>query len=113
MDKVYVELDLDGKVYRLLTHKESVTNLRCMTMDRAEAVEAIRYRVFKNSGHKCRDCGNPITWATFHMHEKISRGKGGQIGVDNSIALCSSCHIGKSGPHADRYPQFTKSKDKK
>lgn len=109
--KVWVELDLDGKVFRLLPHKQSTGSSRCVEMDKAEAIAAIRYQVFRNSGHKCRDCGNPITWNTMHMHEVIHRGKGGKMGVDNSVALCSECHLNIE--HGNRKPQWTKVKDRK
>lgn len=42
------------------------------------------------------------------MHEKIARGKmvfkgeDGEYSVENSVAICGNCHLGKNGAHGNR-----------
>ena len=70
---------------------------------RKDAVFAIRTRVFQKSDNHCKDCGNIITW-NFHMHEETPRGKGGNISIWNSIALCANCHL--NFEHGNRRLRF-------
>ena len=82
---------------------------------RDNAVTAIRYAVYQRSGHRCEGiladdtrCNRPLEWSTFHMHEKVPRGDGGEISLANSVALCpppESCH---ARAHANRKPQWSK-----
>lgn len=67
---------------------------------RKNAKEEIRRQVFELSGGECQNCGNPLTWGSMHMHEKIHRGKGGEVSVENCEALCYGCHI--EIKHGDR-----------
>jgi hypothetical protein len=46
------------------------------------------------------------------MHEKVPRGKGGQISLSNSIILCYACHFRNAGAHGKRHPQWKKTLDK-
>jgi cytochrome c553 len=42
------------------------------------------------------------------MHEKVWRGRGGQISIWNSVLLCHRCHEkDKVAGHGSRQPQFT------
>jgi hypothetical protein len=75
-------------------------------MRRSEAVEEIRDQVYDRSKGFCRNCGDIILLDSFHMHEVKHRGKGGEISLDNSIALCAKCHIGPEGEHKARRTRF-------
>jgi hypothetical protein len=74
-------------------------------MSRKDAVAAIRKQVFSLSGGQCKYCGRPIDW-NFHMHEVIPRSQGGEISLENSIALCAKCHMQHPAAHGDRSLQF-------
>jgi len=82
----------------------SMTNL--VEMDRFEAVGAIRHEIFIRQKGRCIACDKIVTEEQAHMHEKVSRGKGGNISLDNSEILCSNCHIGPDGAHGNRRPKF-------
>jgi 5-methylcytosine-specific restriction endonuclease McrA len=71
-----------------------------------EEVKAIRRAVFERAEYMCEYCGALLTWNTGHMHEKIHRGRGGKISLENSVALCAKCHIGPHGEHGARRPRF-------
>jgi 5-methylcytosine-specific restriction endonuclease McrA len=75
---------------------------------RRDAVAEVRRQVFERSGGQCEYCGKLINWH-FHMHEKIPRGKGGEVSLVNCVALCASCHIGSNGEHGKRRPRFGES----
>jgi HNH endonuclease len=59
---------------------------------RREATREIRERILQRAGNQCEDCGKLVTWGSMHMHEKIHRGDGGEISLENSIAVCYKCH---------------------
>jgi 5-methylcytosine-specific restriction endonuclease McrA len=71
-------------------------------------VGEIRDEIWKRQDGLCLRCGDYVTKATAHLHEVISRGKGGEVSLDNSIILCSACHIGVRGVHGNRRPQWSK-----
>ena len=77
-------------------------------MDRARAVVHIRSRVYARAKGRCEKCSETLTPGTAHMDEKVSRGEGGNISLDNCWLLCVSCHIGPNGEHGDRRPQWHK-----
>src|SRR5882672_1978935 len=45
---------------------------------RTDAVRSIRQQVYERD-KECQRCGKPLTWATGHLDEKVSRGEGGEI----------------------------------
>lgn len=94
------------RVCRRLPHREGAFYL----MDKAQAVGAIRHEIFERQHRECIRCGTPITEAQMHLHERKTRGQGGEISLDNSEGLCADCHIGRSGEHGNRRPQFTRRK---
>lgn len=60
---------------------------------KAEAVKAVRLRVFELYNHACYYCGRPLTFETGHMHEdQLRRGRGGRYSITNSVAACPKCH---------------------
>lgn len=70
---------------------------------RSLAVGQIRIKVFKRSNSLCERCAARLTWKTMHMDEKVSRGEGGLISMDNCWALCYKCHLGdKESEHGER-----------
>lgn len=77
-------------------------------MDRGLAVSQIRRQVFQRQEGRCVRCPNLVTYSGAHLHERIFRGEGGEISLDNSEILCADCHIGERGVHGNRRPQFTK-----
>lgn len=77
------------------------------------AVGIIRRQVFQRAGCTriqpgcCEECGATIIWEagsynSGEMHEVISKGKGGEVSVDNSKAICRACHTGPNGAHGNR-----------
>ena len=77
----------------------------------ARCTEIIRRAVYERDARDCVCCGNPVTWAGMHMHERQPRGKGGLISLENSETRCAKCHnpsgqFGPSGAHGNRRPQF-------
>lgn len=72
-------------------------------------VSEIRRIIFERQGRHCLWCDKELTWEQAHLHEKIFRGKGGKISLENSIVLCANCHLNNA--HGDRRPQFKKKVD--
>jgi hypothetical protein len=80
---------------------------RIMEYPRDDAVAAIRKNVFIRCHNECENCGKFITFSTGHLDERVSRGKGGEISVDNCQFLCANCHIiGPESKHGARLPRF-------
>jgi 5-methylcytosine-specific restriction endonuclease McrA len=61
-----------------------------------------RQRVYVHSRGKCAKCRGAITWDSFEMHHKVSRGKSGSDDIANLQAICRDCHTQIHG----RYPRF-------
>lgn len=100
---------IDGTPVRIFKNRKAA--LRCdgevACAIHAEAVTAIRKAVYKAFGGECRDCGAPLTYEQFEMHEQQWRGKGGEVSVWNSVVLCHNCHtVGKHSAHGSRLPRF-------
>lgn len=63
--------------------------------DAQNAKEIIRRLVFERDNYACTHCGAPVTWekeGKGDMHERLWRGRGGNISVANSTTLCNGCH---------------------
>lgn len=74
-----------------------------------EAVGEIRRQVYDRQSGCCLWCGKKTKWdgsiwERFHMHEVVSKGKGGDVSLTNSIGLCPECHLQIA--HGDRRPRF-------
>jgi len=115
---VWVER-VNGSIIRIFrsTHGQDWT--RAMeagtleTCPKKDAVGAIRSQIWKRCGGACEWCGKRITetgplWKRMHMHEKIPKGSGGEVSLDNGAALCQNCHENSPEAHGDRKPQWTK-----
>lgn len=78
-------------------------------MEKALAVSQIRRQVYNKQDGRCMRCPALVTYRAAHLHEKIHRGEGGEISLENSEILCAECHLfGKGSAHGNRRPQFTK-----
>jgi 5-methylcytosine-specific restriction endonuclease McrA len=71
--------------------------------ERALAVAEIRHQIFLRSQGNCEACGCPVNESTAHMHEKVHRGRGGEISLENSLFICAACH---KWAHRARNPQW-------
>ena len=113
--KVRVELGDNGLPCRVF--RKDKKWLQCdnwMWLTKKDAVGLIRLQVFERTGGKvadgetvvpgkCEECERPIWWETFEQHEKIFKGRGGEVSLDNCKALCGSCHQwGPNAVHKDR-----------
>jgi hypothetical protein len=83
----------------------SVVDVTPIFIARNLAVASIRHQIFLRSKGSCEQCGAFITEQSMEMHEKQHRGKGGEISLDNSFAICKKCHRFE---HRERAPQFTR-----
>ena len=107
---VYVEVSPKTKLpVRILKHFSDGLNLDpdlVQQMARVVAVGYIRDQVFERAKRGnltfCEYCGSLITAGTGHMHERIPKGKGGEVSLDNCVAICARCHIGADGEHGNR-----------
>ena len=108
---VYVETKGD-LIWRIIPHTHLVWNLPEETIQqwpRSEAVKTIRDQVFARSGGECEDCGARVTKVTGEMHERLPRGKGGEISMTNCCFLCHACHQGRpDSEHGARRFQTSK-----
>jgi hypothetical protein len=79
---------------------------------RSFAVTEIRRAIWLRDGKRCTHCGNTVTWQSMEMHERIWRGRGGEVSVVNGCTLCSDCHADSPvAGHGNRKPQWKKQVD--
>jgi hypothetical protein len=83
-------------------------------MPKKDAVAGIRHQIFVRSKGRCEyGCGFSVSencWPNKgEMHEEISRGKGGEISLENSKFICQSCHRNDERGHANRKLHFGES----
>lgn len=116
---IWAELNYDGYAIRIFKNRKAMVMALpyfedgpAKQMDRREAVSQIRHQIFVNQGGQCKYCPTRFSEAQMHMHEKIHRGKGGEISLENSVGLCAACHIGPSGEHSDRQVRKVKNVDR-
>lgn len=109
-----IQNPIDGSpiAVRIFRNHKQAQEVECyVEMPRRLAISQIRDAIRTRQNSVCARCPNLIT-QSFHMHEKVSRGRGGEISLDNSEGLCADCHIGPRGAHSNRLPQFTKSTER-
>lgn len=114
---VLAEVGLDGLPIRIFRTVKAAIQLpveQVAEFPKAFAVGVIRRKVFERAGctpHQsgnCEECGRTIRWYagdwdSGEMHEVIPRGKGGEVSVHNSIALCRNCHtVDATSAHGNR-----------
>jgi len=106
MTQVLVELRF-GKPYTIFKTEKSVPlNVEVILMEKAEAVRSIRNDIWFRQNGECIGCGEIITRAGFHMHERVHRGRGGLVSLDNGVGLCYDCHLGKRSVHPEKQLRF-------
>jgi 5-methylcytosine-specific restriction endonuclease McrA len=68
----------------------------------------IRHILYVRQGGRCKVCDKYVTEKQAHMNEKVPRGKGGKISLDNSEIICYFCHmeVNSKWSHGDRKPKF-------
>lgn len=112
---VWVQFGADGLVVRIFKNRKQafLVGGTLGTQPRAKAVTEVRQQIYRESGGECRRCGKPVSYdregpyEPMEMHEEHSRGKGGDISIWNSVALCHNCHTGsKNSAHGNRRPRF-------
>lgn len=110
---VYVEMCGDKPVRIFVTVKAAIAHPQDLVqLDYAEAVESIRLQVFERDNYKCTHCSAEVTWGKpgehgppkGEMHERVWRGNGGEISVENSTTLCYYCHHHTEAGHGKRKP---------
>lgn len=116
MTKAWVKVDAfqapieifksQSEAIRAFMHNPEDCSQNLVEMDRARAVVHIRSRVYARAKGRCEKCNETLTPNTAHMDEKVSRGEGGNISLTNCWLLCSMCHIGPTGEHSNRLPDF-------
>lgn len=74
-------------------------------MDRGLAVSQIRRQVWNRQEGLCARCPEIIRWNGSHMHEKIHKGDGGEVSLENCELLCAECHRNQ---HPEKQVMFTK-----
>jgi 5-methylcytosine-specific restriction endonuclease McrA len=119
---VLCEIDERGDIVRIFKFRKKAYQYPVESIQEfpyAFAVEMIRKKVFARAGctrvqsGNCEWCGATIIWESNrplsgHMHEKVARGKmtfentDNEYSIDNSVAICSNCHIGPNGAHSNR-----------
>ncbi len=112
-DLVWVEL-AGLRVVRIFRSRKDAlhsTHRDIGLMRRNEAVGDIRTQVFNRAGWHCERCGTPLTYQTGQMDERVSKGEGGEVSLDNCWLLCHGCHQGRpDAEHGNRQPQFGKAR---
>ena|ERR1700719_1258099 len=114
--KVWVQLGDDGLAVRIFSNQKEMffecPEGREAEMERALATRQIRIQVWNRQNGTCVRCPKILTWESGHLHERETRGQGGNISLDNSEMLCYTCHLGFDGVHQNRQLRFTKGVNK-
>jgi len=90
---VYCEINKSGLIIRIYKGLPPIAANYTMT-SRERAVAEIRRQVFIRSKGDCEYCGKNLGQGG-HMHETIHRSRGGQISLENCVAICAECHRGE------------------
>ncbi|MCL5047269.1 MAG: HNH endonuclease [Firmicutes bacterium] len=70
------------------------------SLERNKMTSALRYKIIKRDGKRCRHCGrSPQDGITLHVDHIVPISKGGKTVENNLQTLCADCNLGKS----DRY----------
>ena len=90
---VWVEIGDDGRAVRLFKNLKATAGVtRVLYMLRASAVEDIRRQVWERDNKRCTHCGTMVGWHIMQLHERVWRGRGGAMSVENGCTLCADCH---------------------
>jgi hypothetical protein len=110
---VWCEVGLDGRAVRIFKNRRAAVEcsipLGGAYLLRASAVSDIRRQIWERDKKKCVHCGNTVPYGVFEMHERVWRGRGGEVSVENGVTLCSADHQNdKVAGHGTRQVQWTK-----
>lgn len=111
---VWAEVESDGLAVRIFKNRKMAFLLATPIsvpafILRSVAVGDIRRKIWKRDKQKCVHCGDIVPYGVFEMHERIWRGRGGEVSVENGVTLCSGCHqTDKVAGHGTRQVQWTK-----
>lgn len=112
---VWAELDettgLPVRIFR--NEKAAVANGRSWDsvarVLRSFAVTEIRRAVWLRDNKTCTHCGKTVLWVVMNLHERIWRGRGGEISVANGTTLCYDCHMDSPvAGHGSRKVQWSR-----
>jgi len=96
MSLVWVQIADDCVVCIFKNHKAAIVGCHLpVQIEKVTAVKQIRLAVFKRDNWTCTHCGATVTWngpTKGELHERVWRGRGGNISLDNSTTLCYHCH---------------------
>lgn len=113
-NRCLVELSRDGQVVRIFRHRWQAVQSPAYDLGlvtewpRFDATGSVRKQVYLRANGECERCGERITYKNGEMDEKVSRGEGGEVSLDNCWMLCHSCHTGENdySEHGYRRPMF-------
>lgn len=125
---VRVEIGNHGLPIRIFRKDKkwlSVDLEKVIWISKSDAVGLIRLQVFQRAGGsisegqtvtpaECEECGRLILWErerkqSMEMHEKVFKGRGGEVSLENCLGLCRDCHTGSpTSKHGDRRWQSAK-----
>ena len=93
----WVEMGEDGRAIRIFKNFKLASQAhsypsRIAHMLRASAVEDIRRQVWERDNKRCTHCGTMVGWHIMQLHERVWRGRGGEVSVVNGTTLCADCH---------------------
>ena len=90
---VWAELGADGRAVRILKCQKLTAAVEHVAFIlRMTAVGEIRRQIWERDKKRCTHCGNTVLWSVMNMHERVWRGKGGEVSVCNGTTLCADCH---------------------
>ena len=110
---VWVEIgDESGLPVRIFKNQKAASRRgswdRISYVLRSMAVSEIRRAIWERDGRRCTHCGRALTYQSLEMHERLWRGKGGEVSVENGTSLCGDCHQNdKVAGHGNRRPQWS------
>ena len=104
----WTQLGLDGKAVRILKSAKLVGVVpRAAYILRMTAVDDIRRAVWERDKRRCAHCGVAVGYNVMELHERLWRGRGGEISLQNSVCLCYPCHQhDEMAGHGKRRPQW-------
>lgn len=116
---VLVEINSHGDPVRIFRTVKEAMKLPVELVQkwpRGLAIRSIRETIYVRSkdvlgNGRCEFCGQFVTRDSGEMHEKIPRGRGGEISLENSVFICKPCHRGQNGAHGNRRWQTAKLPD--
>ncbi len=111
----WVEVGDDGRAIRIFKNLKaaaatSIYPNRIGSFLRSIAVSDIRRQIWERDKKRCTHCGAVVSWLVMQMHERLWRGKGGEVSVDNGTTLCADCHQNsETAGHGKRQVRFGES----